>query len=158
MDNVQFQKLENNLQEKIMYSNNALSIIKKYEGFRAKVYICPGGYKTIGYGHLLKKNEQLTEISESEASALLIQDIRSIEASLVRLVNVILNQNQLDALISFCFNVGAGSFQRSTMRQKINRLQHMQVPNEFSKWIFANGRKLKGLVSRRYEEANLYQS
>jgi lysozyme len=140
-----------------MYSINALSIIKKYEGFRSKAYICPGGYKTIGYGHLLKKNEAYENISENDADELLIEDIKKIEKSMIRLINVSLTQNQIDALISFCFNVGVGSFQRSTMRQKINRLEHMLVPDEFKKWIFANGKKLKGLVLRRHEESNLYQ-
>lgn len=65
---------------------------------------------------------------------------------------------QFDALTSFTFNLGGGALQRSTLRRKVNREEHSAVPTEFRKWIWAGGRKLKGLVRRREAEAKRYRS
>ena len=61
-----------------------------------------------------------------------------------------------DALCSFAFNLGAGALQRSTLRRKVNREEHAAVPHEFRRWVWAGGRKLKGLIRRREAEAVLY--
>ncbi len=53
-------------------------------------------------------------------------------------------------------SLGAGALQRSTLRRKVNREEHAEVPAEFMKWVWAGGRKLKGLVKRRRAESELY--
>ena len=58
--------------------------------------------------------------------------------------------------ISFTFNLGSGALQRSTLRRKVNREEHADVPAELMKWVWAGGRKLKGLVKRRAAEINIY--
>jgi GH24 family phage-related lysozyme (muramidase) len=67
-----------------------------------------------------------------------------------------LTAGQFDALVSFAFNVGAGGLQRSMLHRKVNREEHALVPAELLKWVWAGGRKLKGLVRRREAEARLY--
>ena len=57
---------------------------------------------------------------------------------------------------SFTFNLGAGALQRSTLRRRANREERDAVPDEFRRWVWAGGRKLKGLVRRREAEAVLY--
>lgn len=76
--------------------------------------------------------------------------------NVLRLIRVPLTDGQYDTLASFVFNVGARGLQRSTLRRKINRLGHAAVPAQFVKWIWAGGRKLKGLVRRTDAEAALY--
>ena len=71
-------------------------------------------------------------------------------------IQVPLEDGQLDALCSFAFNLGAGALQRSTLLRKVNREEHGAVPVEFRRWVWAGGRKLKGLVRRREAEAGLY--
>ena len=61
-----------------------------------------------------------------------------------------------DALGSFTFNLGTGALQRSTLRRKVNREEHDAVPAEFRRWVWAGGRRLKGLIRRREAEAALY--
>ena len=61
------------------------------------------------------------------------------------------------AIVSFVFNLGAGSLQRSTLRRKVNRREHEAVPAEFRRWVWAGGRKLKGLMRRREAEAALFK-
>jgi lysozyme len=72
------------------------------------------------------------------------------------LITVPLGDGRFDALASFAFNLGCGALQRSTLRRKVNREEHADVPNEFRKWVWGGGRKLPGLVRRREEEAEMY--
>ena len=139
-------------------SINAINLIKKYEGFSAIPYICPGNYLTIGYGHLIKKDESFSKISKLEAEKLLMLDLKSFELSIQKLISSSINQSQFDALCSFAYNLGAGALQRSTLRQKINRDEYIQAANEFSRWVYAGGKKLRGLVSRREAERQLFCS
>jgi lysozyme len=63
---------------------------------------------------------------------------------------------QFDALVSFTYNLGGEALQRSTLRRKINREEHAEVPEQFMRWVWAGGRKLRGLVRRRAAEAKVY--
>lgn len=86
----------------------------------------------------------------------MFNDLSKIEYIVQRNIQVELNQGQFDALISFTFNLGAASLQRSTLRQKINRYEHEDVPKEFMRWIYAGGKILAGLIARRKAEAEMY--
>ncbi|MCL6417029.1 lysozyme [Aestuariirhabdus sp. Z084] len=137
-------------------TQDGIDLIKRFEGFSSTVYICPAGYPTIGYGHLVRSGESYTEISETEAEELLRKDVESAERAVLRLVNVPLTDGQFDALVSFTFNLGSGAFQRSTLRRKVNRQAHAEVPAQLMRWVWAGGRKLKGLVNRRKSEVSHY--
>ncbi|MDX1949945.1 MAG: lysozyme [Rickettsiales bacterium] len=136
---------------------NALKIIKYYEGFSAEIYKCPAGLPTIGYGHVVLKNEKFeTPISKEFAEELLISDCLKFQKQILRLIKIPLKTNQFEALLSFTFNLGSGALQRSTLRQKINRGEIISAADEFLKWIYAGGRILKGLVLRRKAERELF--
>lgn len=140
-------------------SKDGLDLICRFEGFSPVIYICPAGYPTIGYGHLIteaNKEQFLDGVDEDEALELLRQDVGVAERAVLRLISVPLTQGQFDALVSFTFNLGAGALQRSTLRRKVNREEHDDVPAEFMKWVWAGGRKLKGLANRRKAEAKTY--
>jgi lysozyme len=139
-------------------TQNGLDLIKRFEGFSRTVYFCPAGYPTIGYGHVVKDDEDfLAGIDEAKAEELLRHDARIAERAVLRLINVPLTDGQFDALVSFTYNLGGGALQRSTLRRKINREEHAEVPEQFMRWVWAGGRKLKGLVRRRAAESELYQ-
>ena len=53
-------------------------------------------------------------------------------------------------------NLGAGALQRSTFRRKISREDLDDMPHEFRRWVWAGGRRLKGLIRRRKAEVALY--
>lgn len=133
--------------------------LKEWEGCILKRYKCVGNEETIGYGHKVRREDKIPdEIVAQEAEALLEEDIWSAYDALRRLVKVSLYPGQEVALISFIFNVGAGAFQRSILRSKVNRRAHDEVPVEFLKWIWAGGRPHRGLLRRRQEEARIYSS
>ncbi len=137
-------------------TNDGLNLIKRFEGFSPTAYVCPAGYPTIGYGHLVREGEQFTSISVSEAEDLLRKDVAFAERAVLRLVNVPLTDGQFDALVSFTFNLGAGALQRSTLRRKVNRQLHKEVPGQLMRWVWAGGRRLNGLIRRRKAEALRY--
>lgn len=136
-----------------------MNLIKQFEGFSSRIYLDAAGLPTIGYGHLLRAGEAemfKNGITEPVAQALLIKDVLRAEQAVLRLITVPLSNGQFDALVSFTFNLGGGALQRSTLRRKLNRGEYDEVPTEFMKWVWAGGRKLKGLVNRRAAEAIMY--
>lgn len=138
-----------------------LDLIRRFEGFSPTIYICPAGYPTIGYGHVVLAHEQdqfATGITQAEATELLRKDVRIAERAVLRLISVPLTDGQFDALVSFTFNLGAGALQRSTLRRKVNRGEHEGVPTELMKWVWAAGKRLPGLVRRRQAEGVAYAS
>lgn len=142
-------------------TQHGLNLIKQFEGFSSRIYLDTAGLPTIGYGHLLRAGEAdmfKNGITESIAQALLTKDVLRAEQAVLRLITVSLTNGQFDALVSFTFNLGSGALQRSTLRRKVNREEHIDVPAELIKWIWAGGKKLNGLVKRRKAEALAYQS
>ena len=138
----------------------ALEIIKKYEGLRLEAYLCPAGKPTIGWGHThgVKLGQK---ISVAQAEVFLDHDYQEARDVVTRLVRVPLNENQVGALVSFVFNLGAGNLSVSTLLKKINRQDFIGAAKEFDKWVYAtvNGvkQKLNGLIARRAAERALFE-
>lgn len=139
-----------------------IELVKYFESFSSKIYICPGGYPTVGFGHVVLANEGdkfAKGISKDEAEEILKKDLFKAERSVLRLINIPLTDGQFDALVSFVFNVGGGALQRSTLRMKLNRGEDKEeVAQEFLRWIYAGGRKLRGLIRRRMAEKEMFLS
>ena len=138
-------------------SNRAYEMIKRFEGYRFKSYLCAGGKCTIGYGHT-KDVKPYRTITHDQALKYLSEDIEDVEKALSTLVKVKLNQNQYDSLVSFVFNVGTGAFSSSTLLKKLNNNDFESVPKELRKWIFAGGKACVGLKKRREAEAILFEA
>ncbi|MDR3323259.1 MAG: lysozyme [Zoogloeaceae bacterium] len=132
-----------------------LALIREFELFSAKVYICPAGKPTIGYGHVLRPSDSFTEITQEQGEAMLQTDIAPVEIYL-RAVLPGLTQNQFDALASLCFNIGLGNFERSTLLTRLKAGDLRGAALQFRRWIHANGKKLPGLVRRRAAEEALF--
>lgn len=138
-------------------NDRGIGLIKSFESFSPQSYICPAGKPTIGYGHVIGPGENFAEpISEKEASRILAADVRKAERSVLWLVDVPLTDNQFSALASFVFNVGAQAFRTSTMRQYLNQGAFSRAAAEFDRWVYANKKKLSGLVRRRAAEKALF--
>lgn len=134
-----------------------IDLVKQFEGFSPRPYLCPAGHLTIGYGHLVKDHETFYyEIGQEQGEYLLKKDLESAERAVSRLARAGVSDSQFDALVSFTYNLGAGAFQRSTLRRKVNRGEDPEVPAEFLRWVWAGGRRLRGLIRRRQAEAVLY--
>lgn len=137
-------------------SENGLTLIKNFEGCRLKAYKCPAGVWTIGYGHTGKDVKEYTIITQEQAEHYLHNDVIIHSANVSRLVKRPLTQNQFDALVSFEYNVGYGNFASSTMLKLINQNKFPEASQQFDRWVFANKKKLEGLVKRRQAEKELF--
>ena len=140
-------------------TDDGLDLICRFEGFRPTIYICPAGWPTIGYGHVVRDHERkrfADGIDDEIGEELLRHDVGTAVRAVLRLIHVPLTDGKFDALVSFTFNLGAGALQRSTLRRKVNRDEHDAVLAELRRWVWAGGRKLKGLVRRREAEVGRY--
>jgi lysozyme len=93
-----------------------------------------------------------------EVDAILRADLARFERGVSTFCPVTLTQGQFDGLVSFSFNVGLGTLQRSTLRQKVLRGDIQGASDEFLKYTKAGGKVLKGLVTRRNDERAIFLS
>jgi lysozyme len=147
-------------------NTKGIELIKSFEGFKAKPYLCPAGVPSIGYGSTYYENgTRVTlrdpQITEQRATELLYHTLLGVENQVRSLVRKPINENQLSALVSFTYNVGSGNLRQSNLLKKVNgNPDNPLIREEFYKWKYAkvNGIStvLPGLVRRRIAEANLY--
>jgi lysozyme len=137
-------------------SETCIAFIKQFEGLRLDAYQCSAGVWTIGYGHTGKGVVPGVRIDEAEAEALLRYDVEKFERGVAELVTVPLSQNQFDALVCFAFNLGLGALRSSTLLRKLNDMDKLGAAEEFLRWVYAGGKKLKGLETRRQAERALF--
>ncbi len=139
-------------------------LVKHFEGLHKVVrwkpaisvapYLCPAGYWTQGYGHLVRKDAP--PVGEDQADKWLDEDLLVASIQLRPLVRVELPPFAYDALTSFVFNLGIGRYRASTLRAVVNRGDFHAVPHELRKWVYGGGQKLPGLVLRREAEVALW--
>jgi len=139
-------------------SGRGLAVLKRFEGLRLKAYLCPAGVLTIGYGSTGPHVKMGMEITEREAEKLLLDDVSRFENAVNRLVKVPLTQGQFDALVLFCFNIGVGAFEKSTLLSVLNMGRYGEVISQFKRWNKVKGQVVNGLVNRREAEIGLWQS
>lgn len=140
-------------------SRNAVTLIKRFEGYRANAAQLSNGRWTIGYGHTLTAREGAT-VSLQDAEALLLYDLIAVAHAINEHAYTPLNQNQFDALASFAFNIGVENFQRSAVLRRINEGALIQAACSMEMWRkadFAGERiVIDALVRRRSAEKNLF--
>lgn len=127
-------------------SEKGKQLIKKYEGCRLEAYKCPAGAWTIGWGHTSGVYEGM-KITQAQADTMFDEDIKKYEAPVKKYT---INQNQFDALTSFCYNCGAGAL-ADVMSSK-------DVTGTMALYVKGGGVTLPGLIRRRKEEIELYKT
>lgn len=133
-------------------SNQLIEKIKEFEGLWLRAYRDAVGKPTIGYGHTLgvKMGQRITE---RQAEEMLEQDLW-VAGRFPNTIKEINTQGKYDAVVSFIFNLGVGSFKRSTLYRRILRhAPDKMIQAEFRRWVHSGGKVLSGLVKRREWEA-----
>jgi lysozyme len=152
---------------------NNIKFMREVEGCSEFVYLDSSGFPTIGIGHKLTRNELTSGkivikneyikykdgLTEDQINNLTLQDLKvasdCVDISILK--TIILNQNQYDALVSFCFNVGCGAFRGSTLRKLLNQGLYNEVPSQLKRWVHDyKGNIVEGLVNRRNKEIELW--
>jgi lysozyme len=138
-----------------------IQFIKEREGEELTAYRDSAGVWTIGVGHTrgVKKGDK---IDQNKSTLLLLQDLAEAENAINHLVTVPLTQSQFNALVSFTFNLGSESLQKSTLLKLLNKKQYISAASEFEKWNkeHVDGKLVssKGLSIRRDLERTLFLS
>jgi lysozyme len=155
-------------------SADAIKMIQHHEGVRYRPYRCPANLWTIGVGHVMYPEQAKLSMAErmnfplrpednrvwtkDEVDGLLKFDLARFERGVGQLIPVALTQGQFDACVSFAFNVGLGTLQRSTFRQKVLRGEKDAAIASLLQYCKAGGKVLRGLENRRKDEAALFMS
>ena len=146
-------------------SKNCLALISNdnIEGFRETPYPDSGGVATIGYGTTIYPNGvrvtlKDAPITKEQAWSYLESHCDMVAKQIEPLIKVELNQNQIDALISFVYNEGIRQFKTSTLLKVINKTPYdfLAVKNQWLRWVYDDGVKKNGLIKRRNVEFLLY--
>ena len=129
-------------------------LLKQREGVRLKAYQDSVGVWTIGVGHtsaagLPKVYKGLT-ITQAQADSILTADLVKFEQTVNKAVTVSLTQNEFDALVSLCFNIGQGAFSKSSVVRKLNSGDKKGAADAFLLWKNAGGKPI--LLKRRQAE------
>lgn len=129
--------------------------IATHEGHVHGTYVDPVGIITACYGHTSPGLELGVELSEDECLELLATDLSNHNQELMRAVEVELSEGEHVAYLSFHYNVGGGNFRDSTLLRFLNGGHRVEACNQLTRWVFAGGQQLPGLVRRREEEKQI---
>ncbi len=138
-------------------SDACFSLIKQFEGLRLKSYKDVGGILTIGYGYTGPEVHPETVWTESQANFAMLARCNAIASILTGCVVPVLRQHQLDALVSFCYNVGQNAFRGSTLLKAINQRDAVATAEQWLRWDHVGGKVVPGLLRRREAELTLFQ-
>ena len=146
----------------MIVSKNGLDIIKEFESFKSKPYLCPSQKATIGWGSTYypdgkKVTLQDKEITEEKAFEILEYIAnKDFGSNINKVVKVPLNQNQFDALVSFAYNIGNENFNSSTLLRWLNQGNYKEASMQLLRWNKSKGIVLNGLTKRRKAEKALF--
>lgn len=175
------------MNDDLRISDRGIDLIKAFEGImdgdpstaNLDPYICPAGYVTIGWGHVVLDNGNMLKgrgglarakelipngITMEEAENLLIDDCIKFERAVKRTITTEVTQGQFDAMVSLSFNIGPANFRTSTVARETNAGRWDAAADAFMMWNKARDpntgilKVLNGLVRRRQAERELYLS
>ena len=137
-----------------------VDLICDFEGKRLVAYDDGVGVLTIGFGTTIYPNgikvKKGDTCTEAQAKSYMAHDLKKFEQAVNGAVNIPLNQNQFDALVSLAYNIGTGAFNKSTLVKKLNAGDIRGAADQFDVWVNAGGKRMQGLVNRRAKEKEVF--
>ena len=140
----------------------AAELCRRYEGYRAKPYLCPAGVPTIGYGSTYYADKRKVTLEdqpmeEGAARALLMVELEHtyLPGVLRNCPVLAINERRCNAIVDYAYNLGVGRLQTSTLKRKINAQDWDGVQEQLMLWTKGGGKVLPGLVARRKAECLL---
>jgi lysozyme len=146
----------------------AAELCRRFEGYRAKPYLCPANVPTIGYGSTYYADGRKVSLDdppmdEPTARALLMTELLHTYATgtIRQCPNLLVLASQgdvgkLNAIVDFCYNLGIGRLQTSTLKRKINAGDWEGAKEQLMLWNRGGGKVLAGLTKRRQAECALF--
>jgi len=140
----------------------AAELCRKYEGYRAKPYLCPANVATIGYGSTYyadgrKVTLQDPPMDEPTARALLLVELEHtyLPGVLRNCPILATDVRKCNSIVDFAYNCGVGRLQTSTLKRKINANDWEGAKEQLMLWTKGGGKVLPGLLKRRTAECAL---
>lgn len=132
----------------------AIGLVAAWEGRSLVAYVDPVGIPTIcdGYTHGVKLGDVATP---ERCDALTEQEVRKALAVVDRSVPQTLPNGVRVALASFVYNVGPSAYGGSTLVRKLRAGDLVGACNQLPRWVYAGGKKLRGLELRREAERQI---
>lgn len=148
-----------NFGDQLRLSPAGAEIIGNAEGCRRDPYICPANVLTVGIGSTQAGGEKIDptkRYTDKEIAERWAKDIKTAESCVNRFANgAKLPQGAFDAAVSITFNVGCGAMKNSTLFRYAKQGDISAMCNQFPRWVYAGGKKLRGLELRRQKEREL---
>ena len=137
----------------LVVSGAALVAIASHEGYVGTAYKDPVGIPTIGFGET--KGVVMGQVTTPQRAMIQLLDSATAHAhGMASCIKVPISQSEYDAYLSFTYNVGVKAFCKSGLVAKLNAQDYDGACKELLKWVYAGGKVLPGLVTRRQEEYN----
>jgi lysozyme len=140
----------------------AAALCKQFEGFRARPYLCPANVATIGFGSTYYANGTKVTLNDplislEEANNLLMYELEhTYLPGVVRNCPILLtDERKCNAVVDWCYNLGVGRLQTSTLKRKINAQDWEGAQEQLMLWTKGGGKVLPGLLKRRKAECLL---
>lgn len=130
----------------------ALAVIQPFEGVKYKPYYDVAGVLTVCYGHTGSDIIKSKTYTDAECKQLLNKDLAKVKRQIDPMITVAIPETTRAALYSFTYNVGVGAFSRSTLLERLNSSDLLGACSELRRWVYAGGKKWKGLITRRQIE------
>jgi lysozyme len=140
----------------------AASLCRQFEGYRAKPYLCPAGIPTIGYGSTYYSDGRKVDLNDPPMDEPTARALLMVELNHTYLLGVLRNcpglitdERKCNAIVDFCYNLGIGRLQTSTLKRKINANDWEGAKEQLMLWTKGGGKVLPGLLKRRTAECAL---
>lgn len=136
------------------------ALIRRFEGFRSKPYLCPAGVATIGYG---STGPDITlehpPVTKAWAEERMVQQATAYALAVLKISPVLARHPAaLCAIADFAYNLGIARYKASTLRKKVDAEDWDEAEEQINKWVYGGGKKLPGLALRRAAEAALLRT
>lgn len=141
---------------------HAIILCRRFEGFREKPYLCPAGFPTIGLGSRFYEDGTPVKMSDPPIDQFRAEQMLTHQLTHEYLPGVLrlcpgieANNQALNAVLSWTYNLGISRLEGSTLRKAVNVQDWQWAAMEMKRWTMGGGRVLPGLVARRAAEASL---
>lgn len=137
-------------------NQTAAAFIKAKEALRLTAYRDSGGVWTIGWGHTGPEVKEGLVWTLEQAEDAFRRDFLVFEKSVRDKIKVPLSEASEAACISLAYNIGVTAFAESTLLRTLNSGDYLGAAIQFPRWCMDNGKRVRGLLVRRLEEALMF--
>ena len=149
------------MKNQMKLSANGFKLLAKLEGIVLKPYYDSVHVATIGIGSTYYENGTRVKITDpaitkERAFELATNVVKDFELGVNNAITVPMTQNQFDAMVLLCYNIGVKAFTKSSVVRHFNAGNIIKAADSFLLWNKAGGIVVKGLVNRRHTERSLF--